>query len=150
MSGKFVADNKYPHLDEPTKNFLGSLASHRKSAGLTQKVLAGILNIAEATLSDYERGKRIPTVRLLIRLAELLGFDLSESINYKLYHNLINPKSLRRIFVKYGFNYTELAELTGYCQRSIRDCFHFSDRATTQCFAVIISILESERTARES
>ena len=143
--GKFIADNKYPHLDEPTKVFLGSLAAIRKSAGLTQKILAGILNIAEATLSDYENGKKIPNVHKLIRLAELLDYDLSSSINYKLYHEQITPNSMRKMFVRYGFNYTELAQLTGYCQRSIRDCFYFRDRATTQCFAAIISVLESEK-----
>ena len=143
--GKFIADKKHSHLDEPTKVFLGSLAAIRKSAGITQKVLAGMLDIAEATLSDYERGKRIPLVHKLMRLAELLDYDLSSSINYKLYHEQINPKSLRRMFVRYGFDYTELAQLTGYCQRSIRDCLYFRDRATIHCFAAIISILEREK-----
>ena len=45
----------------------------RQKAGLTQKQLAKIAGVAEITVSQYERGKRTPTIDQLEKIAGALG-----------------------------------------------------------------------------
>ncbi|MGE4276323.1 MAG: helix-turn-helix transcriptional regulator [Lawsonibacter sp.] len=50
----------------------------RKAAGLTQTELAGALDVAQNTISQYESGKRTPTVKKLLALSMLLGCSVDE------------------------------------------------------------------------
>lgn len=76
----------YVVLDAPTKEFLSSLRSLRKAAGLTQEKLAKAAGISKASLQSYEIGRYAPHLERLLKLAECLGYDLSSSLNYKKYH----------------------------------------------------------------
>lgn len=132
-------------LDEPTSSFLQSLGDIRREAGMSRKALARTLNISPANITDYESGKRTPSVEMLIRLTELFGYDLSESLNYQLYHGQVNLVRLRRQLKRYGFSYMELARLTGYSHKSVRNCFHFTSQVTPQCLHAVLEVLEHER-----
>ena len=69
-------------LDEPTSSFLQSLGDIRQKAGMSRKALAIALNISPANITDYESGKRMPSVEMLIRLTEFFSYDISKSLNY--------------------------------------------------------------------
>ena len=55
---------------------LGSnIQKYRKQAGLTQKELAKILNVAVGTIQQYELGKRQPRLEFIEKIADALGVD---------------------------------------------------------------------------
>ena len=134
-------------LDEPTRKFLQSLGEMRREAGMTKRDLAQALNISPANITDYEKGCRTPSVGMLIRLAEFFSYDISESLNYQLYCGRVDLGRMREQFKRYGFSYMELARLTGYSQKSVRSCFHFTEQVTPQCFYAVLKVLEEEQRA---
>lgn len=54
------------------------IKQYRKNAGLTQKELAGVINSCQNTISQYESGKRTPTVKKLLELSTLFGCSVDE------------------------------------------------------------------------
>ena len=48
---------------------------------MTQKDLAGLLNISRQAYSNYETGKRTPDLDLLIKIAQIYGITLDQLIN---------------------------------------------------------------------
>ena len=134
-------------LDEPARKFLQSLKGMREKAGLTKAALADAIGIARTNLTNYESGERLPSLEVLIKLAEFFGYDLSKSLNYKLHNGEISPAWLRSQLKRYGFNYAELSRITGYSLYSVRNCFVFSRRVTPQCLYAVIEVLERERQA---
>ena len=134
-------------LDEPARKFLQSLKAMREDAGLSKAVLAEAIGIARTNLTNYENGKRLPSLEVLIKLAEFFRYNLSESLNYKLYNGEISPAWLCCQLKRYGFNYAELSRMTGYSLYSVRNCFVFSRRITPQCLYAVLEVLEQERQA---
>lgn len=53
-----------------------NIQKYRKEAGLTQKELAEILNIAVGTVQQYELGKRQPRLEMINRIAAALGIGV--------------------------------------------------------------------------
>ena len=54
------------------------LKEFRRNEGLTQKELAMVLNSSQNTISQYESGKRTPTVKKLVEISILLGCSVDE------------------------------------------------------------------------
>ena len=54
------------------------LKNHRLSKNLTQKELAKQLNISERHYRYIESGKRNPSIKLALRLCEILEIDLAD------------------------------------------------------------------------
>ena len=54
------------------------IKQYRMAAGMTQKELAGVLNASQNTISQYESGKRTPTVKKLLELSTLFGCAVDE------------------------------------------------------------------------
>ncbi len=54
------------------------LKEFRRNEGLTQKELAMVLNSSQNTISQYESGKRTPTVKKLVEISTLLGCSVDE------------------------------------------------------------------------
>ena len=52
------------------------LAEARKNRRLTAKEVAAVLGVAVSTISNYENGKRIPSVHTLVELAEIYRTSL--------------------------------------------------------------------------
>ena len=61
--------------------FLHQLVSARKSAGLTQKDLAGHLDKAQSFVSKYERGERRLDVVEFIAICRILNIDPNSIVN---------------------------------------------------------------------
>ena len=62
----------------PTKGFFAvRLRELRDRAALTQAVLAERSGLAEATIRQFESGRREPTYETLVKLARGLGVSLS-------------------------------------------------------------------------
>lgn len=54
------------------------LKEFRRNEGLTQKELAIVLDSSQNTISQYESGKRTPTVKKLLEISTLLGCSINE------------------------------------------------------------------------
>jgi len=54
------------------------VAEWRKYRGLTQAKLAEAVGVSQAAIAGIERGKRDPSVRLLRKIAVLLGVDMDD------------------------------------------------------------------------
>jgi len=52
----------------------------REAAGLTQAELAGLLLKSTETISNFERGKTLPSLTTIAKLAEHLGVGLHEML----------------------------------------------------------------------
>lgn len=53
------------------------LKKAREKAGLTQQELATLVGVSRAYYADVERGRYTPSLKVLSRLAEVLGIDLN-------------------------------------------------------------------------
>lgn len=50
----------------------------RFNAGLTQAEMAQRMHADQSTVSDWERGKKLPSAKMLIRLSDVLGVTVDE------------------------------------------------------------------------
>jgi len=58
-----------------------NIAAQRKALGFTQAVLAERLGVDTETLSRFERGKHLPSLATLERLAGILRITVAELLN---------------------------------------------------------------------
>lgn len=64
--------------DDITLSVARNIGERRRALGLTQAQLAERLGVDTETLSRFERGKHVPTLKNLIRLAGLLQTTVAE------------------------------------------------------------------------
>jgi DNA-binding XRE family transcriptional regulator len=55
-----------------------NIAKIRKRKGLTQMELAELVGVNRFHISKIERGKRMPSVKLLIKIADVLNVSLDD------------------------------------------------------------------------
>lgn len=134
-------------LDEPARSFLASLRAERVRAGLTQSYVAECLNIARSTVGSYEHGINLPPLENLIKLAELLEYDISDSLNYKFFYRKIQPYKIKYNLRQYGLSYRELSELTGYEEERIGEAVRMKPKCSILCWAAVLGVIEQERKA---
>ena len=57
-----------------------NLMFQRKKAGLTQEELAEKVNLKKMTIHYYERGSRVPSMQILVSLAEALNCKVDDIV----------------------------------------------------------------------
>lgn len=57
------------------------IAKYRKRAGLTQAGLSVLLGVSQASVAQWERGTREPSVAMLKRIAQVLGVTVDALIS---------------------------------------------------------------------
>ena len=68
----------------PVEQRLGQkIAIYRRRAGLTQAQLARKLGVAPETLNRLERGKALPSIATIEKVAGALGVELSELFRFR-------------------------------------------------------------------
>ena len=70
-----------------------NLVRLRKAYNYTQKQIGDKLNISRQAYSNYERGKRIPDIGMLIRLADIYGVTLEQLLTQTCTKNGIGNES---------------------------------------------------------
>jgi len=69
------------------------IKTYRKKAGLTQKQLAELCNVAQSTIASYEAGKSIPSAENAIKIANILNFSYTDLFNTRMSDNAL-PENL--------------------------------------------------------
>ncbi len=137
--------NKRICLDEVSMRFLRSLKTERLKMGISQRKLGQMIGCIRSLISVYESGKRIPSVSNLVKLAEVLEYDLSTSVNYKYYHGLINWQELRERFIYFDVTLRELGSYIAYTTSAVHDVFFCRHNLSLDCLNAILTIFENER-----
>lgn len=60
----------------------------RRKAGLTQSQLAARSGVAAISIHQYEKGKRVPRLEQIYKIADALGIPYYELLDYEAYGNL--------------------------------------------------------------
>ena len=137
-------NDKHIVFDDPTREFLCSLKEFRIQSGMSQQQVARYVGICECSIRDYENGRHNPSLRTLMKLAELFKHDISGSINYKYYHGKINARELKRRLNEYGLTYPELSKLTGYDTERITESVNLREHGSILCLSAVIEVIKRE------
>ena len=96
-----------------------NIQKYRKEAGLTQRELAELLDVAVGTIQQYELGKRQPRLEMINRIAGALGigirrlypdFEMEEWKQTETYKNARLTNSLDPLRVELITHFQELNE----------------------------------------
>lgn len=139
MSHKMIA------LDEPTRKFLGRLRNFRRRIGKHQWEIAEALNLDESTYQKHELGLSYPSLENLMRLAEYFGYDLSASVNHKVYYRTLKPEAIKRELRHYDLSYRELSEQTGYTMDRICSSVCMTAKGSLACLSAVLEVLRVEQ-----
>lgn len=94
---------------------LGSfLKKYRLANGLTQADLAIKLSVSQNSISQYESGKRNPSVKRLADIAKVLNCSMND-IGVRIGHMNRKEKIMERIAVSVA----EAAEMLGMCPKTV-------------------------------
>lgn len=132
-------------LDSTTSEFLKNLRSIRKSLGLTLDCVAHRIGATRSSLINYEKGKQSPDLLKLIKLAELLNYDISESINYKFFHGKIRADHMHRKMKYFGLSIAEISRITGYCIRRVSESVNVKPEASISCIYTVLQVFKHEK-----
>lgn len=111
----------------------------RESAQKSQQEVCNALNIEQSTLANYENGKRIPKIDILIKLANyynvttdyLLGIEKSGGNNYsnfQLFDESFDFKErVRSIMLEQGMSEDTFMQLTGF-DKVEKDSYLYGNR----------------------
>ena len=139
MSHKMIA------LDEPTRKFLGALRNFRRRIGKHQREIADDLQLDESTYQKHELGLSYPSLENLMRLAEYFGYDLSESVNHKVYYRTLQPENIKRSLRRYDLSYRELSEQTGYTIDCISNSIRMNPKCSVACLCAVLGVIRHEQ-----
>jgi len=76
-----------PRPSRHTPRFPNRIREYRLKAGLTQRKLAGVLDLGRDAVSSWERGLSLPNVPKLMRMAKVLG-TLAEALYQNFYSSV--------------------------------------------------------------
>lgn len=138
-------NNKYIVLDNITSEFLKNLRSLRKEKKFSLDFVAHCLGTTSSNIISYEKGTNVPTLLRFIKLAELLDFDISASINYKFFYGKIRTYKLLKALDAFDFSLSEISQITGYCERCVNDAINLSPYASIHCLYAVIQLVQRER-----
>lgn len=136
--------NKNICPDEVSISFIRSLKSLRKVMKMTQKILASTLGVTASAISSYERGRALPTLPVLMKLAAIFGADISSSVNWKYYHGEVSCYALKRGMKRYGLTYSELGDILEYDEGVVRKAVKFGYGSSLECLSKVLIVLERE------
>lgn len=91
----------------------------REQKGLTQQELAVRVDVAQATVANWESGRREPDINILIRIAKLFNVTLDELVMKELTPPIpMYARNLEYLRKKRGMSQQEIAELVGLKNKS--------------------------------
>lgn len=135
----------YP--DNVSMRLINSIKEERIKSGLTQRQAAEILEINTRTMKKYELGRKLPHLVMLLKIANLFNYDITESINFKIYHSKFCMYKIKTELRMYGLSHKELSELTGYSVSQVRNTLYMNHCGSLCCLGAICEVLSREKGA---
>ena len=132
-------------LDEPTSKFLGTLKSTRQNAGMHQWQVAEAVKVKEKTYQKFELGVKVPSLENLMTLARFFGYDLSESLNHKVFYGKIKPYYIKQKLRRYDLSYSELSKRTGYTIDRISYSVRMTPKGSLMCLSAVLEVIREEQ-----
>ena len=136
--------NKSILLDIPTSSLLSSLKQRRIDYGLSVKKLAEKLCINHWSVQCYEQRKSPPCLLNLMNISEFFRYDLSESLNYKFFHGLIQADKIKARMKTLGLTCAELARQTGYCRGAVYETINLRSGTSLFSLNAVLNVLGKE------
>ena len=143
----FNIDTKIIVKDDITAEFLRNMRRIRKTLGLTQAEIADYAQVPRTCVVCYEKERATPILRVLIRLAEVLETDISDSVNYKFFYGKVRTEKIKKAIRTYGLSFTEIASLTGWSSNQVSLAVRGKANASIQCLHDILQLLRREKAA---
>lgn len=131
------------HLDEQTQRNLRNLKADRKRLGLSRQELAERLGVKYSAVADYELGRNAPHLSRYLLLAEIFGWDIKDSANYK-FAMTAEKYKLKKRKDSYGLNAREISRLSNFSESSIENALYMHRRSTINSFAAVVEVLDEE------
>lgn len=131
------------HLDEETQRNLRNMRADRKRLGLSRKDLADRLGVKYSAVADYELGRNAPHLSRYLLLAEIFGWDIKDSANYK-FAMTAEKYKLKKRKDSYGLNAREISRLSNFSESSIENALYMHSRSTINSFAAVLEVLDEE------
>ncbi len=131
------------HLDEETQRNLRNMRADRKRLGLSRKDLADRLGVKYSAVADYELGRNAPHLSRYLLLAEILGWDIKDSANYK-FAQTKAKYNLKKRAKSYGLSTEELSRLTNFSEDTIENTLYMPNVSTVNGFAAILEVIQDE------
>lgn len=121
----------------------------RLRIGLTQKELSELAGVKLKTIQNYEYGVCYPMLSTYLKLAGILGWDMSGDPNYEYYiayQKSYNPMHCRKR--KYGYSNAELSRELHISEESVRHVIKKMASASVSNYTRVMQIfMESARLA---
>lgn len=95
------------------------IAEMRKGSGMTQQELAVRVDVAQATVANWESGRREPDINILIRIAKLFNVTLDELVMKELTPPIpMYARNLAYLRRKHDMTQQQISELVGLKNKS--------------------------------
>ena len=101
-------------IDECVADFLYSLKERIEARGLTVLEFAKKCGVDPSDLKGIIKGAWSPLYPTLVKLANALDYDLSESFNYRYFNDLIDIERMKRTLKQNYISVEKLASQIGY------------------------------------
>ena len=79
-----------------------------------------------------------------MRLAEYFSYDLSESVNHKVFYRTVQPEDIKRSLRHYDLSYRELSEQTGYTIDCISNSIQMNPKCSVACLCAVLEVIRYE------
>ncbi|MBQ7578127.1 MAG: helix-turn-helix transcriptional regulator [Synergistaceae bacterium] len=137
--------------DEYTVKFMRDLGGLMKQAGFDISTLAERIEISRSSLQEYRRCFSFPRLKNLMKLVKFFNYDLSQSINYKVFHKEINFNAVRLRLKRLGITRYEFPRIKGYCFSGISHLLNKRfNHKSVRLLAMLLDYLNEEEARYES
>ena len=117
-------------LDDITEKFVRTLAERIENQEKDVLTFATKHGFFPMKLWDIINKRDLPSYEDLVKLAEILNYDLSESFNYRYYNNLIDIEGMRAEIAKRGMTLQDMNKAIGAsCSASQALCPNIKKRS---------------------
>ena len=132
--------------DGVSMDFLMRLKELMAQRGVTKKELGEYIGVKPKTVQTYLSRKSTPSLGVLVKLAEFFHWDISDSVNYKLYHEGVTPEVLTRkrvppqaialdaVTMQFLSNLKQTIRARGMTQQQVADRVGVSRQSLTHYF----------------
>ncbi len=141
-----MREQKHIHLDEQTRANLKGMRKERKRLGLSPKDVERLTGISHVTILRYERGMYTPSMARYLLLAEIFGWDIKDTANYRFATARTTrvKNSISRRKQCYGISNSEMSRITSFSRFSITNAVTVNERCTANSFAAVMKVLDDE------